>query len=712
MENQRKENWIWLRKESFPKLQHTYICHASAPAEKESSFYGMAEFQKKFQLKKPAQKVDIYVSGDTFFRFWLNEKFIGKGPVCAGGDFIYSGPLPNYYANRYTVEVSGTELFFFAQVQLSPVVLTDYSRGHGGFMLNCMVTYEDGTQEEFFTDESWLGRVNGKFVKPYHYDHTQEESAWEPVEMIEDIWHVKEAPIPMLKETEILPVENRSISVLPHTRARYLIPFDKIYAGYVNLSITCQGNCRIQIRCCEVEGGAATQEELSTDRSLVYRGFQFHSIGLYEMTVENHSDNCVKIDSSLIFSCYPVSEEGSFVCSDQQLQKVYEVCKWILEICRQTIHLDSPRHQEPLACTGDYYIESLMTAFCFGDMRLAAFDAQRTADLLIQQKGRIFHTSYSLIWVQMLYDVYGFTGDRKLLSSCREALDLLLERFHGYLGENGLLEHAPDYMFVDWMVVEGYSMHHPPKALGQTCLNAFYHGALKTAEKIYGLLGDAKKAELCNSRAVSLKNACNKLLFDSERGLYFDGLSTPSETGEWLPANINLKHFSKHSNILAVLYGVCPEEQSLSIMEQVVRDDSLTDCQPYFMHFYLEALKKVGLFSQYGMSFLEKWKAVVQNCDKGLQEGWYLPEEGYSFDYSHAWGGTPAYQLPCALLGFEMEEAGFKQISLCPQLFGLSSAEITMPTPYGMIYCKMEKGKPAEITVPEKISYRVRPVTE
>ena len=703
--NQKTEHWIWLREDLFPQLQNTFCCHAS---QKEGFSYGMAEFQKKLVLKKPGVQAEIRVSGDTFFRLWLNDEFVGKGPVCGGGDFLPTEQLTRYYANRYQVPIKGQELTFFAQVQLSPVVLTDYSRGHGGFMLSCMVTYADGTCEEFHTDESWLGRVNYRYTKPYQFDNRLGSSAWEPAVLTEDIWQAEDAPIPMLEEQEIAPFENGEISVQPHSKECYIVPFSKIYSGYVKLSILSSGSCSIRVRCCEVENGAATEEEILTDTSLEYRSFQFHSIGLYELTVENNSAETVKIIPSLIFSCYPVETEGSFQCSDQELEKVYEVCKWTLRICRQTLHLDSPRHQEPLACTGDYYIESLMTAFCFGDMRLAALDVQRTADLLVQQKGRLFHTSYSLIWVQMLYDVYRYTGDQKLLASCKEALTVLLERFQGYLGDNGVLEHAPDYMFVDWMVVEEYSLHHPPKALGQTCLNAFYHGALKTAQKICLVLGDTVTAECYEKRAERLKEACEKLFFDQERGLYFDGLTTPSETNEWLPKNIEIKHFSKHSNILAVLYGLCEGGRAVSMMEQVVQDSTLTDCQPYFMHFYLEALKKAGLFSKYGMSLLGKWKEVVRNCDKGLQEGWYLPEEGYSFDYSHAWGGTPAYQLPCALLGFQMEEAGFRKISLRPQLFGLSSAKIAMPTPYGMITCKMEEGKQPELSVPSEIPYFLR----
>ena len=48
---------------------------------------------------------------------------------------------------------------------------------------------------------------------------------------------------------------------------------------------------------------------------------------------------------------------------------------------------------------------TLMTAFSFGDMRLAEFDVERTAELLRHNDGRMFHTTYSLIWVRMLYDV-------------------------------------------------------------------------------------------------------------------------------------------------------------------------------------------------------------------------------------------------------------------------------------------------------------------
>ena len=696
--NEQLQSWIWVDDAVYPNEQTTFLCHAS---DRTNHNYAVAEFTHTFAYDKPVDSVRLTVCGDTSFRLWLNEQFVGAGPVCGGGDFLEDRPLPKVYHNTYDVSVCGNALRFFAQVQLSPVVLSDYSRGHGGFCLAGVVCFADGSTERICTDNNWSSRINRKYKQPYTFDNTISETDWTPAKRVDDIWHAVKPPIPMMCEEKILPQNHGAIRVPAHETRAAEVLFDKIYAGYVNLTVTCQGICKIVVKCREVKDGAYTAETITTASDLSYRSFQFHSIGQYTIEVTNESDDVCIIEPSLIFTHYPVMMEGAFDCNDAELKKVYDVCKWTLKNCRQTIHLDSPRHQEPLACTGDYYIETLMTAFCFGDLRLSAFDVMRTADLLVQQQGRMFHTTYSLLWVQMLKEVYQFTGDAGLVFYCKDALCRLLARFDGYLGDTGVLEYAPDYMFVDWMVVDGFSMHHPPKALGQTCLNAFYYGALQTAAELFAVIDDTEWANICISEAQQLKQAHNRCFYDTQRQLYFDGLNTPTHTSEWLPENPDKRYYSKHSNTLSVLYGLCDCETGASIMEQVINDDSLTDVQPYFMHFVLEALKTVGLFEKYGFSLLDKWKDVVRTCDKGLQEGWYRPEEGYAFDYSHAWGGTPAYQIPSMILGFEMVEPGFKTIRLHPQLFGLEWAHVLMPTPYGMIACTLKQGEPAKLSVPE-----------
>lgn len=165
---------------------------------------------------------------------------------------------------------------------------------------------------------------------------------------------------------------------------------------------------------------------------------------------------------------------------------------------------------------------------------------------------------------------------------------------------------------------------------------------------------------------------------------------------------------NKYGNTLAALYGLCEGEEARRIMKEVMENDSFQKSQPYFMHFILEALWKHGLFETYGLDQLRRWRVMTEECGKGLKEGWFAPQEDYSFDYSHAWGGTPAYQLPARFLGFEMIQPGFREIQLKPRLYGLEEAEISMPTPYGEIRCYMKKGQKTEIQVPENIEFVVK----
>ena len=132
-------------------------------------------------------------------------------------------------------------------------------------------------------------------------------------------------------------------------------------------------------------------------------------------------------------------------------------------------------------------------------------------------------------------------------------------------------------------------------------------------------------------------------------------------------------------------------------------DDSLGVVQPYFAHFLLEAVYRSGLREKYTRQILELWKEPVRECPKGLAEGFYKPEPNYSFDHSHAWGGTPAYALPQALSGLEILEPGYKKIRLNPSLLGLEQAKVEIPTPYGMILLNMEAGEEPVIRIPEGI---------
>lgn len=697
-------HWIWLPTDRYPELQTCSICGHSIA---KPIPYAVVELERLYTFERAVKEVRVRVCGDTYYRLYLNGEAMGDGPVCAGGDFLCVHKPPAYFAQPLTVPVSGTSLHWRALVQLGPTALCDYSVGQGGFWLEGEVRFADGTAAPLGTGSDWRCRPVTAYTAAGVYDARRPETAWCPAEERENIWHPEDSRIPPMEEYPVLPQGERTVTVAPGETRTVEVPFDRIYAAFVSLTV--RGRAHITADWYELpelwrEGDT---DILITDGDCDYRSLRFHSIGALRLTVRNEDVVPVSVKPSLIATHYPVTEEGICHTSDEALNAVYEVCKWTLRICRQTIHLDSPRHQEPLACTGDYYVESLMTACTFGDLRLAEYDVYRTAQWLQQNDGEMFHTSYSLQWVMMLWDMFRLTGHRPLPEECRPALDKLLARFEGYIGENGLLEHCPNYMFVDWNTVDGYTLHHPPKYLGQTCLCMQYYGALHAAAALYDQLNDASAAQHCRQLAERLRTAIRKHLYDSERGLYFDGLPTPDAvpTYQYLPENRPLRHFSKHSNVLAALYGVSEGEEARRILRDVLEDTTLPDMQPYFMHFTLNAVRRLGLQEKYLLPLLNRWKPLAAHCSKGLQEGWFPPDGNgdYLFDFSHAWGGTPAYQLPVSLLGLEVVEPGWRTIRLDPQLYGLAYADISVPTPYGFIRCHMEQDSAPELTVPSRI---------
>lgn len=701
------QQWIWLNKKTYPSFQKTICTTFIDEAEKQSN-YCVAEFYKTFKGKRKIKCANIRINADTFFRLYINKTFIGNGPAAAGGDFDSQTTPYWHYANNYEVDCNCDEIEIFVQVQLSPVVMTDISCGRGGLMVECEIVYDNGETQTLITDQSWKSRLNTAYVRPFLYDGRMTSLAWENADLTDNDRPIKNAEIPMLSFEKIYPINENKIVVGAGEAKVLKVEFDKIYSASVCLSIK-TGGCEIDVKVTEFGDVDSRNEKIITVEDLEYTDIQFHSMGEYTLEIKNFGLCETTITAFALFQCYPVSQQGSFLSSDKELNKIYDVCKWTLQICRQTLHLDSPKHQEPLACTGDYYIESLMTAFTFGDMRLASLDVKRTADGICDNDGKMFHTTYSLIWLQMIRDVYLFTGQAELISYCKKAIIALLNRFETYLGSNGIIDNPPNYMFVDWVVADGYSMHHPPKALGQTCLNAFYQNGLVVACQLMDIIGDSQLSNKYLEAAKKHKIAHNRTLFDKDKGLYFDGLNTPSESkGYWMPANIDGRYYSKHSNILCVLSGLCEGQTAVDIIERVMNEEFITDLQPYFMHYLFEALKKTGLYEKYAMKELRRWSVMTNECSKGLQEGWIKPEETYSFDHSHAWGGTPAYQLPCAIMGFEMIEPGFKKIALSPNLFDLDAAKVEMPTPFGNIICDLKKGEEPKIFVPEKIEFVIK----
>ena len=703
------EKWIWLPEKDFPDRQTTTLTSLNKNDPTPGN-YTVVRAEKRCGFVKPIREVHIRASADAFFRLNVNGHWLMSGPAAAGSDFIGNElPRPQHYATEVTVSAdydgfSDGKLDFDAIVRMKPGRIFESSAGRGGFMLTAQVRFADDTKAIVCTDESWQMTLLPAYREEGIYDGSYAPEGPVAAQRVANVWHCLTAPIPPCDEILLTPQDNE-LCIAPGQTAEVTMTMDMIYTGYPVVHAECAGRVEAELQCVETEevGSSETYVFCGND---AYAAMSMHSARKLVVKAVNRSDAPAKLTVHYLASCYPVRSEAVTKTNDDDLNLVLKVCTHTLKNCRQTLHLDSGRHCEPLACTGDYYIESLMTAFTFGDMRLASFDVRRTAELLRYADGELFHTTYSMIWVQMLWDVYRITGEEALLRDCEDALTLLLARFERYIGDTGLVETPVSFMFVDWLYPDDISLHHPPKALGQTCLNMFCYGGLCTAARIYETLGEAGMSCKARQDAEQLKKCIFEHLYDKERGLFFEGLNTPTpEHLLWvfMPQNVDKRYFRKHANILAAYFSIMEEEECRRLLHTVMVDDSLGQIQPYFAHFLLEAVYRCGLRDAYTLRILQDWKAPVLDCPYGLAEGFIKPEPTYSFDHSHAWGGTPSYALPLALTGLEILEPGYKKIRLAPSLLGLESAYVEIPTPCGNVTVKQRAGEAPEICVPDGI---------
>lgn len=701
-----KAEFLTLDPVNYPEFNHLPAT-IFTPADRK---FFAAQFYKSINLPKGTGAVaHIAVFADTKFRLSVNGCVIGVGPVAVGGDYGNTLPMPKQYLNLYDVSLTENLFEVLAEVQSPGEVMTDYSAGRGGFVFAAEITFADREPVTVISDESWLCRRDTRYSSVARADFTvvlPELISPVVIPKTEAPWRLAEAGIPPLTEEYISPSTT--------TRDGHITYFDfsRIYSAYILLECNnySENDDEVRIFAEEYMDSSAGVSQNPTESVRIpsgkstYRGLRMRSIG----AVAVECSDTTEIKLTLVYVHYPVDGElsGSFICSDSKLNGIYELGKFTLEMCRQSLHLDSPLHQETLGCTGDYAIESLMTAVTFGDMRLTRLDLIRTSDWLRMSNGFMFHTSYSLIFVTMLYDYYIYTADIETVRELMPAVEILIERFGTYI-QNGVISSPPSFMFIEWGELDGFSLHHPPKALGQTSLNAFYRMALEASCRLYRALGKTEPSSELEILAEKHKQACISRFYDSARGIFRDGenLSESAyEPADWLPANAERSYYTRHANILAALSGIIDGNEGKELIERVItkpEDFESFDIQPYFMHYLMEAVRKYGLFDRYGLVLIHMWDKQLAASPKGMKEGW----NKFNGDCSHAWGATPTYQLPMAVSGFEMVEAGFKSFRLAPCLYSLDDAGVSLPTPYGLIKIELKKGEKAKISVPDEYVY-------
>ena len=413
--------------------------------------------------------------------------------------------------------------------------------------------------------------------------------------------------------------------------------------------------------------------------------------------------NCtkpVRVESvSLNFTSYPVENRGAFECSDELLNRIWTTGRHTLQLCMHDGYEDTPWREQG-QWLGDAQIEILSNYYAFGDLKLSAkclrqFAEGQTKSGLVPanwpadvamwpepQEHPFGIPTFMCQWVTMILDNDRYAGQRDLTKTLYPHVLRLMDYFKNYENADGLLENMPGFAFLDWMpdpAMMGSAMPGGAADGILTGMNCHYRRALVDGAAIAALLGDDSHKTEWLAKADRIKKQINDRFWDGEHGAYIHSI----RDGRPMP------RLAVHDSVLAIYADIATKDRASLSLDRLFGDapiDAVAIGSPFFYHFYLEALRKVGRHDQ---AIADTRRDYGKMLDAGATTWW---ENFHGRDSrSHAWSCGPSYDLPAYVLGVEPTEPAFAAFRVAPEPSDLTWAKGTVPTPQGDVKVEWQR---------------------
>src|SRR5699024_5472852 len=153
---------------------------------------------------------------------------------------------------------------------------------------------------------------------------------------------------------------------------------------------------------------------------------------------------------SMMYEYAAETERGSFRCSDDEINKIYDVSKYTFHLNTREFFIDGIKRDRWI-WSGDAYQSYLMNYYLF-------FDSATVKRTLLALRGKNPVTShintimdYTFYWFMGIYDYYLYTGDKSFIRKFYPRMKSMMKFVLGRRDKNGLLEGLPgDWVFIDW----------------------------------------------------------------------------------------------------------------------------------------------------------------------------------------------------------------------------------------------------------------------
>ncbi len=380
-----------------------------------------------------------------------------------------------------------------------------------------------------------------------------------------------------------------------------------------------------------------------------------------------------------LFSSTPTPATGAFRCSDDRLNRIYDMCAHTMRCCMSDTFVDCPLYEQAL-WVGDARNEALISYACFGSYEFAKRNWRLAAQSMFRSpvvESRVPSGSpgvipaWAMLWIIGCEETYLHDGDLEFLREMFPHVARCLRSFMDMRNEQGLM-FMHTWNFLDWAPMD------TPADAVVAHQNMWLVKALRTGARMAELVGKQEEVEPFGRAAEELTAAINEHLFSYDQQVYLDCIRADGS-----PSPV----VSQQTHTVAYLCDVVPERQ-LSRVARLIADppdEWVTAGSPFAMFFVMEALAKLGRHDLIVDWTREYWGEML---DAGATTAWEMLHETRS--YCHAWSAGPAYFLPSYQLGVRPLLPGFEKASIAPVPVDLDWCEGRMPTPHGEIAVRWE----------------------
>ncbi len=399
-------------------------------------------------------------------------------------------------------------------------------------------------------------------------------------------------------------------------------------------------------------------------------------------------------------------QRGSFVSSDEVLNKTWQTSVYTTELGMQDIFWDAPkRDRNPFS--GDIFVAGRTAQVAFGSQKIIPETLSEllrrvcnvvVADVICKDINGI--PSYNAWWVLDLGDWYGFSGDLSYVQANHDTLIGLLNTMSDETTQN-LFDpsKAGGAVFADWS--PGMVQFGSVKAPDAVEITTFtYYMAFKEGAFLLRQLGDSTAASEWEQKAANVRAAAI--------AAYWDGAAFGPRM---------------QTNAMAVFSGVAGDSMTASIFSHVLSQPPTAPVTPYFNYFVISAMAQAGHREEALALIRQQWGSMLQAGATAFWEVYdpacpttpnfhaCLTDFMNSVDnqgtnrlfvsLAHAWSSGPAPWLHQEILGIRSLDHGFKTVQIRPDLAGLQWARGTESTPNGDISINIQSaGTLVDLDIP------------